>query len=214
MKNARRCGWVMLVAAWAVRAHAADLTLKDAGDHLIDYVIDGSLYVWPGPEGEGTTATLLPGSLVTGSVTVEENSYAWLEGGEVAGAATARGDGGINMSAGVVGGDLIAGGDNGVVLLSGGIVGGDFVTQGGPFVIDGMDFLFDGQAVGTITLSGIDGMLSGVLADGTHFEKRAYDVFGDGRFILRVVPEPSAGLLGGFALAYLAWLGWRRQVGF
>lgn len=206
---------VLLLGGLMTNAHA-DVRLRDGGNHLIDYVIEDSVTV--GGNFGGTRASLLPGSVITGSLSVLEDSNVWIEGGEVSGSATARDDGALSISGGVVGGDMIAT-DDGSAFLSGGIVRGDLVigiASSGRIYVSGTDFRIDGQPIGSTTLKGpLDVILSGILSDGTPFANRAYfrEPPDFGEIILETIPEPSSGTLSALGLTCLAWFCWRRRSG-
>ena len=125
----------------------------------------------------------------------------------------------INITGGTIG-DNFGVSFGGTVNVSGGNIGAGFsATPGSEVNIFGTEFFLNGTPVEDLILGqttiiserGENGVLSGLLADGTSFEFDLNDGFDSTLRITRVagVPEPGSGLI--LAITSILWLSRRRK---
>ena len=206
-KNKGRFAVLSLALGVISQSLCATLYLDDGAAHVLDTVVNGSLYVdYEVPSSTGTSVSIMENGEVMDTIKAFGTSVVTLDGGNVWGgqylsAIEAFDQSRIHLLAGTVN-DLIVGLNDSVFTISGGTLNADLVIAAGEvgnydrssFTFAGSEFVLDGTVVpyGTYE-AGEDnfreGSLSGTLEDGSPLSV-SYTMYDGGKIVL--VPETTA----------------------
>lgn len=194
---------------------ATEVTLVSGGSVSDLVVMDSSAITMTGGYADlvaayGSSAITMSGGLGAGGVRAYGSSTITMSGGSVGEDLEANGYSSVKMSSGWVQERLVAR-DSAALTMTGGLVGGvlaaeDFST----LMIVGSGFAVDGTPVPFGNLTALNGTLTGTLASGESLDNEFWQGGGFYTGTIRLVPEPSTGLLVGGGLVGLLAVQRRR----
>ena len=185
MKYLGVVGLIVLLVAVQARAYYVDF--NDGGYHIIDYVIDGGVYVDYDTPDAGTQIEVVSGGWITGNISARGISTVIINGGTVGQILTYPGSASIVVHSGVVSG-INASSHSQVKIFGGQILGALSVGAEATATISGGDIgHLSGYGYGSIYMDGgqVDGLISLssrclLTLAGTSFEVNGYSVgYGD-----------------------------------